>query len=57
MIEYDCGDCGAHVYEFGRDAPPAPPRCAVCLWLAELPDRVEAERLRAHLQRQGVLDG
>jgi hypothetical protein len=57
MIEYDCGDCGVHVYEFGREEPPAAPRCAVCLWLAELPDQVEAERLRAHLQRQGVLDG
>jgi hypothetical protein len=57
VSEYDCVDCGVHVYEFGREEPPAPPRCAVCQWLAELPDQVEAEKLRAHLQRRGVLDG
>jgi hypothetical protein len=57
MIEFDCGDCGVHVYEFGREAPPAPPRCAVCQWLADIADPVEREKLRVFLAQREDFDG
>jgi hypothetical protein len=37
MTEFDCRDCGVHVYGFGRDTPPTPLRCATCQWIAEIP--------------------
>lgn len=48
--EFDCLDCGCHVYAFGR-APNLPPvRCGVCAWIAEyVTDPAEATRIRSRM--------
>jgi hypothetical protein len=30
MIEYDCRDCGVHVYAIGIEHVPEPPLCLQC---------------------------
>lgn len=51
-IEFDCADCGCHVYTFGREGAPLPLRCGVCAWVAEyVTDPAEAERWRIHSVR------
>jgi hypothetical protein len=57
MIEFDCAECGVHVFAMGL-VEPAPPgqRCAHCQWLADIPDPVEREQLRARLIKIGALD-
>jgi hypothetical protein len=58
MIEFDCADCGAHVYAVGLVEPPPPgQRCVPCQWLANIPDPVEREQLRAYLIEIEVIDG
>ena len=55
MIEFDCSDCSVHVFAFGEDEPPAPGRrCATCQVLADIPDPVERERLRAYLHIENM---
>jgi hypothetical protein len=54
VIEYDCVDCRVHVYEFGRAAPSEPPRCATCLWVSEIEDPIERERVRKEVGRCGL---
>ena len=48
--EFDCQDCGGHVVRFGVAAPPVPPRCLICSWLADISDAGEREQLRARFQ-------
>jgi hypothetical protein len=36
--EFDCQDCGSHVYLFGGDKIPVPPRCATCDFLQQMPE-------------------
>lgn len=53
MCEYHCVDCGVHVFDFGRREPPNPPRCSVCLYLAEfVRDPAEQHELRQYLNRE-----
>jgi hypothetical protein len=33
--EFDCRDCGAHVFAFGEVPDPLPTRCGVCSWIRE----------------------
>lgn len=49
-MEFDCADCGCHVYAFGRVGDPPPVRCGVCAWITEyVPDPEKARRIRARL--------
>lgn len=46
-VEFDCPDCGIHVFAFNLARPPEPPRCATCAFIAEfVPDPAEAALLR-----------
>jgi hypothetical protein len=47
--EYDCADCGDHIFVFGI-APPADRRCMVCRMLHEIDDPIEREALRKRLR-------
>ncbi len=47
-LEYDCQDCGVHVFSFGLREIPSPPRCQTCITIRELP-RGERDEMRAHL--------
>lgn len=38
--EFDCADCGCHVYTWADDEST---RCLVCTWIASLPNLTEAE--------------
>jgi hypothetical protein len=49
-VEYDCHDCGAHVYQFGGCVlPRIPPRCAICSTLREHIPPEERAELRQEL--------
>jgi hypothetical protein len=56
MIGFDCADCGVQVYgvRAGRAGGPGQ-RCGHCQWLADIPDPVEREQLRARLIEAGSL--
>jgi hypothetical protein len=57
-FEFDCQDCGCHVFAFGRVPTPPPVRCGVCVWIAEhVTDPAEAARIRASLREPGADDG
>lgn len=44
--EFDCPDCGWHVYSLPPRVPP-PTRCGLCLWLEEfVSDPAEREAIR-----------
>lgn len=46
MVEYDCKDCGVHVYACSITAVPVGSLCATCVWLAEhAPDDPELRKL------------
>jgi len=47
-IEFNCMDCGIHVYALGYWQ--GNPRCAQCIWLSGIKDPVERERLRQFLK-------
>ena len=48
VIEFDCRDCGLHVFDFGRTKAPDPPLCGLCAWLDEfVPDPAEQAAIRA----------
>jgi predicted RNA-binding Zn-ribbon protein involved in translation (DUF1610 family) len=50
MIEFDCPDCGAHVFALGLTEPVPPgQRCATCQWLA---DPAERAKLRVFLAQR-----
>jgi hypothetical protein len=52
--EYDCTDCGYHIFVFGMAAPPADQRCSVCRWLLhEIDDPIEREAIRKRLRNTG----
>ena len=53
VIEYDCQDCGAHVYAFGRPPVPGKDRCAGCQWIAAIPDPAHRAALRSQLGHIG----
>lgn len=55
-IEYDCQDCGVHVYSFGLDRPPSPPRCVVCQTIRDIPPGVEREDVRAALYDREAME-
>jgi bisphosphoglycerate-dependent phosphoglycerate mutase len=38
--EFDCEDCGCHVYIWADDKAT---RCLVCTWIKSIPDLTEAE--------------
>lgn len=49
-VEFDCVDCGIHVYAFGcwdKD-----PRCLTCKWINMATDPVEKMKLRAFLTNE-----
>jgi hypothetical protein len=49
-VPFVCVDCGCDVYRWDAAAIPAKPaRCATCQWLADVPDALDRERLRAWL--------
>jgi hypothetical protein len=52
--EFDCIDCGLHVFAFGRP-PSTKDRCAGCQWLAEIPDTDHRAVLRAQLVERAVI--
>jgi hypothetical protein len=57
VIEFDCPNCGVHVYAAGlTEPPPLGQRCAHCQWLADIPDPVVREKLRASLIKIGAID-
>jgi hypothetical protein len=43
VIEFDCVDCGRHIYNFGIEKTPEPPLCATCL---HLPNWFDDPKLR-----------
>lgn len=50
-IPFACVDCDCEVFQFPAGSPiPEPPRCATCQWLADVPDPLDRERLRAWLK-------
>ena len=46
-VEFDCIDCGTHVWHAGVNAVPEPARCFCCVFIAEQPeeDRAQLRRL------------
>lgn len=54
-MEFDCVDCGVHVYSFGRPPADFAHRCAICQWVSELPDAETRASTRAHLLARGVI--
>lgn len=46
-MEYDCGDCGAHVLAWGYSIRPS--RCATCHWIVENVPAAEQPAMRARL--------
>jgi hypothetical protein len=38
--EFDCEDCGVHVYTWGDDKATT---CLVCTWIRSMPDLTEGE--------------
>ena len=51
--EFVCIDCGSEVASFGEPAANDQPLCAQCLWLRDIEDPEERERLRAWLAKIG----
>lgn len=49
--EYDCRDCGVHVFQYLASAANDQEICATCLWLREIDDPEEREALRKLLSR------
>jgi hypothetical protein len=48
--EFDCKDCGSHVFAFGIEAPPANLLCSVCDWIEEfISDPAERAAMRRQL--------
>lgn len=44
MIEFDCADCGRHIFDLRREAPPADRRCSVCRWIVDyIPTEAQAQ--------------
>ena len=54
--EWDCIDCGVHVYAMGHVPTPQPERCAVCQWLAEVPDPADREAMREHIYQPEAME-
>jgi hypothetical protein len=55
-VEFDCIECGVHVFAIGAIVVPEPPLCAVCGWAREfIPDPVERAKLHARLI-EGTID-
>jgi hypothetical protein len=48
-VEFDCPDCGDHVFAFGIGKPPDPPLCATCQVIREQPPGPGREAIRAAL--------
>jgi len=47
---FKCADCGCDVYRWADVVSAQPARCATCQWLADVPDDLDRERLRAWLK-------
>jgi hypothetical protein len=48
--EFDCADCGTHVYSYGEAAANDQDICATCQWLRDVEDPEDREMLRAFLK-------
>lgn len=50
-VEFDCVDCGQHIYAVGIDVVPDDRVCAICRWLDEnVDDKTEREAMRERLR-------
>lgn len=50
--EFDCPDCGAHVFAVGFVPTKLPTRCAVCQWIMDYIPEHERDEVRARLHRE-----
>ena len=53
LDEFDCADCGHHVYRLACAAPAnddGPPRCAECAWIAHHVPPGQQAAMRARLR-------
>lgn len=50
--EFTCQDCGTLVFSFGQPHANDVDICAECLWLRDIEDPVEREKLRKFLQER-----
>jgi hypothetical protein len=54
-VEFDCQDCGVHVFSYGIDKAPDPPRCASCVAIRGIPAGPDREAVRATLYDQEAM--
>ena len=47
--EFDCRVCGVHVFSYGAPHANEQDMCAECLWLLNIEDPVEREKMRVAL--------
>jgi hypothetical protein len=54
-MEYDCADCGVHVFAFGIAVLALPSRCAACAFIADAVAEIDRPAVRAILRERGVI--
>jgi hypothetical protein len=55
--EFDCVDCGTHVFLCSGPPVPEPARCAECACLSRVSDVVERAAMRAFLRHIDDIEG